>query len=96
MTLKGQPTQVYNRGMGYLAETTQSFNRLPSGHPEGVYEAFGNIYKAWTGALLKLTNGEELTEADCDFPGIDSGIEGIKFIHACVESSKNDAAWVEL
>lgn len=96
VTLKGQPTQVYNRGMGYLAETTQSFNRLPSGHPEGVYEAFGNIYKAWTGALLKLTNGEELTEADCDFPGIDSGIEGIKFIHACVESSKNDAAWVEL
>lgn len=96
VTLKGQPTQIYNRGMGYISENAASFSRLPSGHPEGVYEAFANIYEAWIGAVLKKVNGEELSWKDRDFPSIDDGLRGVKFIHACVESSRKDAAWVNL
>ena len=94
VTPKGEPTRVYNRGMGYISESAQAFSRLPSGHPEGVYEAFANIYRAWTGALLKRANGEPLTEADLDFPTLEDGLNGVKFIHACVESGRQDAAWV--
>ena len=96
VTLKGQPTQIYNRGMGYISDEARAFNFLPSGHPEGVYEAFANIYRAWIGALLKKANGEPLAEGDCDFPTVDDGLNGVKFIHACVESGKKDAAWVEI
>jgi len=96
VTLKGQPTQIYNRGMGYISGNAAAFSRLPSGHPEGVYEAFANIYEAWIGALLKKANHEEFSAKDCDFPTIDDGIRGVKFIHACVESSRKDAAWVSL
>ncbi len=96
VTLKGQPTQIYNRGMGYVSESAGAFSRLPSGHPEGVYEAFANIYAAWIGAVLKKANGEALTEKDSDFPTIDDGICGVKFIHACVESEKQDAAWINV
>ncbi len=96
VTLKGQPTQIYHRGMGYVSERSKEVNRLPSGHPEGLYEAFGNIYQAWTGALLKLSNGETLEEKDLDFPNIDAGIDGVRFIHACIESNANDAIWVDV
>jgi len=96
VTLKGQPTQIYNRGMGYVGKRSVETNRLPSGHPEGVYEAFANIYTTWVNTILKLKNGEALTESDWDFPSIDAGIEGVKFITAAVESSKKDAAWVTI
>ena len=96
VTLKGQPTQIYNRGMGYVTERAAEMNRIPSGHPEGLYVAFANIYKVWISSVLKKVNGEELSGYDYDFPSIDAGIEGVKFIRACVESSKQDAAWVEL
>ena len=96
VTLKGQPTQIYNRGMGYISDEARAFNLLPSGHPEGVYEAFANIYRAWIGALLKKINGQPFAEGDCDFPTVEDGLNGVKFIHACVESGKRDAAWVEV
>ncbi len=96
VTKKGQPMQTYHRGMAYISGRAASMNRLPAGHPEGLYEAFANIYKVWNTAVLKKAAGENLTEDDLDFPSLDDGIQGVKFIHAAVESSKNDAAWVEL
>ncbi len=96
VTLKGQPTQIYNRGMGYVSARSVEMNRIPSGHPEGLYVAFANIYKCFISAVLKKVNGEVLTEGDLDFPTVDDGIAGVKFIKACVESSKNNAGWVEL
>ncbi len=96
VTRKGQPTQIYNRGMAYVSERAAEMNRIPSGHPEGLYVAFANIYKVWITSVLKTINGEQLSDYDYDFPSVDDGIAGVKFTHACVESSKNDAAWVEL
>ncbi len=96
VTLKGQPMQIYNRGMGYITGRAAGLNRIPSGHPEGLYEAFANIYKTYISALLKKINGEKLTEDDLDFPSVSEGVEGVRFIHAVVESNKAGAAWVEL
>lgn len=96
VTKKGQPMQTYHRGMAYISARAASMSRIPAGHPEGLYEAFANMYKVWNGAILKLANGEELAEEDRDFPTIEDGIEGVKFIHAAVASNKNDGAWVEL
>ena len=96
VTKKGQPTQKYHRGMAYISETAARISRLPTGHPEGVYEAFANMYTVWNNMLLKRANGEPLTEADLDYPTLDNGIQGVKFIHAAVESSQKNAAWVEL
>ena len=96
VTKKGQPTQKYHRGMAYISETAARISRLPTGHPEGVYEAFANMYTVWNNMLLKRANGEPLTEADLDYPTLDDGIQGVKFIHAAVESSQKNAAWVEL
>jgi len=93
-TKAGQPTQTLNRGHGYLSPDAAS--RLPSGHSEGYFEAFSNIYSRFADALLKRKSRQALAEDDLDFPNVDDGIEGVKFIHACVESSKQDSQWVNL
>lgn len=96
VTLKGQPTQIYNRGMAYVSARSAQLNRLPSGHPEGLYVAFANIYRVWISSILKKINGGTLSGFDYDFPSIDAGIAGVKFIHACVESNKKGSVWVEI
>ena len=96
VTKKGQPMQTYHRGMAYISERAASMSRLPAGHPEGLYEAFANMYKVWNRAVLAKANGQALAEEELDFPTVDDGIEGVKFIHAAVESSKKDSVWVEL
>lgn len=89
----GQPTQILNRGTRYISAEAAAFSRLPSGHPEGIYEAFGNMYQAFTDALLKKVNGEALTEKDLDFPNVEDGLLGVRFIEACLKSSADGAAW---
>lgn len=93
---KNQPIQIYNRGYGYIGGRAEELNRIPSGHPEGLMIAFANIYQAFTNAILKKKNGEELTASDLDFPGIEYGVRGVEFITAAVNSSKNNSVWTEV
>jgi len=94
VTYRGQPTQILSRGQGYLDAAAAS--RIPPGHPEGYYEAFANIYSKFAGALLKKKAGETLGEADMDFPDAEAGRDGVKFINACVKSSRAGSVWMEL
>lgn len=96
VTLKGQPVQIYNRGMGYITGRAAELNRIPSGHPEGLYVAFANIYKTYINALLKKINNEQLTEDDLDFPTVSEGVEGVSFIKAVLDSNNASSAWIEL
>ncbi len=95
-TLKGQAPQILSRGNGYVYGRAAQLSRIPSGHPEGYYEAFANIYKTFIGAILKTIHNEQLTQEDLDFPQIDDGIEGVKFVHAVIESGNDQSKWVTL
>ncbi len=90
----GQPRQRLSRGSDYFYPEAQALSRIPAGHPEGYYETFANIYLKFTSALLKLKEGLAPSEADLDFPGAVDGIRGVRFIHACVESSQLGSTWV--
>ena len=93
-TPKGGATQIISRGMGCIKEKAGSFNRIPAGHPEGLYVSFANIYQNYVTAVIRHKNGEDTS--DLEFPRIQEGVDGVKFIHATVESAKNNSAWVEL
>ncbi|MFV0362041.1 MAG: Gfo/Idh/MocA family protein [Suipraeoptans sp.] len=95
-TEKGKPQQILNRGMAYVSERSARINRLPSGHPEGLYAAFANIFRTWIDAVIKVKNNEKLTKYDYDFPSIDDGVNGVKFIHACLKSNEKDGVWENL
>lgn len=94
LALLGKPVQTLSRGSGYLYPEALRISRVPSGHPEGYYEAFANVYTAVTGALMKKKAGKPLGEEDLDFPGVEEGAQGVRFITRCVESSRNNASWV--
>ena len=94
VTLLGKPRMVISRGRDGLYPRAQSLSRVPAGHPEGYFEAMGNIYKTYIGALIKQKAGEALTEDDLDFPNAERGLDGVKYIGKCVESSQKGAVWV--
>lgn len=90
-----KPTEIISRGRDDLYSHAQNYSRIPAGHPEGYFEAFANIYSTFITALNKKIAGESLSKEELDFPRVDEGVQGVKFIEKCVESSKKGAAWVD-
>ena len=90
--LQGKPTALLSAGGGQLSQAARQSCRLPAGHPEGVIEAFANIYRGVACAIRAgSTDGETH-----DFPDVHAGARGVRFIHAAIASSKRNGAWVQL
>lgn len=96
VSMLDQPTQYLSRGRDALYPQAAKYSRIPSGHPEGYFEAFANIYTTFINALSKKLSGAALTAEDLDFPQLPEGIDGVKFINACVDSSQQGAVWLSL
>ncbi len=92
---KDKPAMILSRGRDGFYPRPESLVRVPAGHPEGYFEAFANIYSTYIDALVKKALGEKLSDNDLDFPSPEAGAAGVRFIERCVESSKQDAAWVD-
>jgi hypothetical protein len=90
----GKPTSVLSRGRDPFYPHAQSFSRIPSGHPEGYFEALGTLYKTYIKALVKQREGRPLSEDDLDFPNGEAGLDGVRFIGKCRESSDKGAVWI--
>lgn len=90
-----KPTEIISRGRDKLNPHAQSYSRIPSGHPEGYFEAFANIYNTFINALGKKLAGKPLTEEELDFPNAADGLQGVRFIEQCVTSSGKGAVWVD-
>lgn len=93
---KGGAPQKLTRSAGYLKGPAASWSRIPSGHPEGLYEAFANIYKAFTAAVAAVKAGEAPQGNALDFPTVDDGVDGLRFLEAVLASDAADADWVNL
>ncbi len=91
----GKPTETLSRGRDGFYPHAQGYSRIPSGHPEGYFEAFANIYKTFIGALATLKAGRQPTAEEMDFPTVEMGIDGVRFIGKCVESSQKGAVWID-
>jgi len=90
-----KPTTRLSRGRDKMSARAQSLSRIPSGHPEGYFEAFANLYALYFRALRKAKAGGPLTADDLDFPNARDGVRGVRFIEKCVESSIAGAVWVK-
>ena len=95
-TPRGKATEILSKRNSYITEAAHAAARIPSGHPEGYYVAFANTYRNILNAVAKKKAGEQLTADDLDFPKVSDGVNGVKFVHAVIESSKKDGAWVNL
>jgi predicted dehydrogenase len=88
--MEGKPLQVLKRGQPYNDILAQVSTKLPQGHPEGIYDAMGNIYAG----VAKAINGSNYHPAE--FPSIKDGLRGMDFIEKSVHSHRNNASWVRM
>ena len=89
-----EPKKIFTPNGNGLHEEALNVSRIPAGHPEGYLEAFATIYKNFATHVLAINNGEIVDEPD--YPTVDDGIRGMKFIYAAVESDSNNSAWTKI
>ena len=84
-----------HRGNGGIEPDAAKYGHLPSGHPEGWFEAMGNLYHSFTECLQAKKDGT-FTPDMIDFPTVEDGAEGVKFVQCCLESTNNGNVWVDM
>ena len=96
--VNGQPHRLYTRDPNapYLLGTAKASCRLPSGHPEGFFEAFANVYAAAFEDMAARAAGKAIDSAKSLYPNVADGVDGMNFITQCVASSGKDGQWVSL
>ena len=96
LKLNGNPNQILRAGVdnSYLSDFALQHCRTPSGHPEGFIEAFANIYRNFSYAVNNHINSINI-DPMYDFPTVDEGYRGMKFIDAVIESSKY-SKWINI
>lgn len=88
----GKPKQLLTRGGSISVPPAASMNvRIPSGHPEGYLEAFATLYSQFAAVI----RGEG-ADYEALLPSLDDGVEGMQFIMASVQSSRDDGKWTRL
>ena len=90
MLSDSEPTKVFKPAHGYNDQLAEISHTMPSGHPEGIYEALANIYKGTAKSIRK----EKFKPGE--FPTVHDGVRGMKFIHSVVESNKTGNTWVKV
>ncbi len=91
-----KPMEVYRTGNGYMGASAAAHTRVPAGHPEGYLEAFANIYRDFTKVLQAKLDDVEVDPIFNDFPTVDDGVRGMKFIDAVIDSGQNNSAWTKM
>ncbi len=75
------------------AGAASEWSRLPAGHPEGFIEAFANIYTDFARAVAAKKEG---VAYETQFPTVQDGLRGVKFIHAVVANARSNEKWTRL
>jgi predicted dehydrogenase len=87
------PKRVLTRGAPWLCESAQRASRLPAGHPEGFIEAFANVYAGVAADIRARLAGEPADPLDADYPRVEDGARGVRFIERTVASAQSELKW---
>ncbi len=91
---RDRPDEIWHAGANraYLSPDILAIHRTPGGHPEGYLEAFANIYRAFGNQIRVM----DLLAGDPGYATMDDTLSGMKFLKACLDSSRAGAVWVNL
>jgi len=89
-----KPAEIYRTGTPYVSSFASHNSRTPAGHPEGYLEAFANHYRNFFLTINAELNSETSQPEWLDYPGIEDGIRGMRFIDTVIESGKSNTKWV--
>jgi len=93
VAIQGEPARVIGRGDPFLPPDIVAAGRAPRGHPEGLREAFANIYGEMAEERMARALGEPVPEHP--YPRIEDGAHTMAFIEACLASQRR-GGWVDV
>lgn len=93
----GQPDQIISRGHGHgIGPKTERLVRTARGFPEGIIEAWANLYTEFAMAVAARSDGISVPPDWLGYPGVTQGADGVRFIDASVRSHQSGGAWVAI
>ncbi len=87
-----EPVRILTANKEYCYDACTQQCRLPAGHPEGFYEAFANVYRAFCCDLLARKG--QTVPGGLRYPTVADGIAGLRFTEACMRSAQDGNVWV--
>ena len=94
VTKLGGPPMYYSANSPYLYPESRRISRTNPSNPEGQFEAFGNLYRSFCEILSAKIKGYE--PDTFVYPTVEDGVEGMKFVKACLQSDANNNIWVNV
>ncbi|WP_425099541.1 Gfo/Idh/MocA family protein [Tropicibacter sp. S64] len=91
-TKLGEPKQILTRSGAGASGAANRVSRTPGGHPEGYLEGFATIYNEAAALVRHAQDGTPLPDG-LHVPDIEDGLDGMRFIGSCIESSKANGVW---
>jgi len=91
----GEPTRILLRGGAGNTSESRRGSRIPAGHPEGLIEAFANLYRDAASLIRARRAGQAFDPlAAASVPTAIDGAKGMRFVEAAVRSSRADGKWM--
>jgi predicted dehydrogenase len=88
------PRMILTRNSPWLSDAAKRACRLPAGHPEAFIEAFANLYVGVaTDIRARLADGVPASLAEADYPRVEDGARGVRFIEKTVASAASVQKW---
>ena len=83
-----KPLVVFKPGHAFNLPLAREATKMPPGHPEGLIDAMGNIYKGVARAINGLPGNAG------DYPDISAGVRGMRFMEAALASAHTGGSWI--
>ncbi|MBU1816702.1 MAG: gfo/Idh/MocA family oxidoreductase, partial [Gammaproteobacteria bacterium] len=80
----------------WLSESAQRAGRIPAGHPEAFIEAFANVYLGVAADIRARQSGTTADPIAADYPSVEDGAQGVRFIEKVLESAASERKWTAL
>ncbi|GMR02069.1 MAG: Gfo/Idh/MocA family oxidoreductase [Acidimicrobiia bacterium] len=87
------PARTYTPGGPGILPLAARSSRMVAGHPEGVLEAFANLYSDAAEAIVARRAQVDADPLSLNFPQAIDGVRGNLFVDAAITSSAHAGAW---
>ncbi len=96
MSTNGEPHKIYARDPNapFMSASGAAACRLPSVHPEALFEALANVHRSAYDAMVDRATGKSVERVDTIYPNVHDGVEGMYCIQQCVPSNADNGAWI--
>ncbi|STR66815.1 Oxidoreductase [Klebsiella michiganensis] len=93
--VQGEPARVLERGMPYLSQQALADDRIGGGHPEGLFEAWANLYRRYAITIDAMDRGDQAFLETFWYPDVEAGLHGVYWVEQCVKSADAGGQWVD-